>query len=98
MQKNQSLVAARPQNDDHWKGYTLEDLRYRRAYVAARRELEKERLYNRLGATKKGATESVTNRVRRVASMVPFMEYGIMAFSVGSKVFRFLGKFRKKKK
>lgn len=33
-----------PHNNEEWKGYTLEEIRYARAYTAARMELNRERL------------------------------------------------------
>ncbi len=98
MANEKNLVSEQPQKEEKWNGYTLEDLRYRRAYVAARLELEKERLNHNAGAMRKGVKNSANGVVRRVTSAVPFFEYGIMAYSVGSKLFRVLGKFRRKKK
>ena len=86
-----------PHRQDDWKGYTLDDLRYRRAYVAARKELEKERLYHNLHNVRKGAVSTAAGTARRVASAVPFLDYAMIAWSVGSKAFKLLGKFRKKK-
>lgn len=97
MQTEKKIIAGHPNQDEQWEGYTLDDLRYRRAYVAARRELEKERLFHNVGSMRNGVSKSANTVMRRVTSSIPFLEYGVMAFSVGQKVFRLFGKLRKKK-
>ena len=97
MTSKHDLAKGLPHKQDDWNGYTLDDLKYRRAYVAARKELEKERMYHNLHNVRKGAVSTAAGTARRVASAVPFLDTAMVAWPVGSKVIRFLGKFRKKK-
>lgn len=98
MDKNKSLTSLQPHNQEDWQGFTMEELRYRRAYIGARRELEKERLYHRVGSAGDNAKNMVSGTVSRVATAIPVVRYGMMAFTVGSSIFKILGKFWKKKK
>ena len=97
MDKNKSLTSLEPHNQEDWQGFTIDQLRYRRAYIGARRELEKERLYHRVNNAGDNARNMVSGTVSRVATAIPFVRYGMMAFSVGSSIFKVLGKLRKKK-
>lgn len=98
MNSKNNLVNGLPHKQENWKGYTLEDLRYRRAYVAARRELEKERLHHNIGNARKGAVTAAGGTALRVMQVIPFFDYAMMAWSVGSKAMKLLGRFRRKKK
>jgi len=87
-----------PHHQDDWEGYTLEDLRYRRAYVAACRELEREKLAHAAGALRTNPATGAFNAVRRVTEKVPMLNYTLLALGVGQKAWKIISKFRGKKK
>lgn len=97
MKKHDSLTRheAVTTPDDAWKGYTLEELRYRRAYVGARREMEKERLAYNVASLRSNTVSSATGVIKRVGSALPVVKYVVAAVGIGSKI---VGMFRRRRK
>ena len=60
-------------NNEQWKGYTLDELRYRRALVGARVEIEKYRL-------------NALSLVGRVMGAFRYAEYAILGFKLIKRV------------
>ncbi|MCM1028898.1 MAG: hypothetical protein NC342_07965 [Pseudoflavonifractor sp.] len=61
-----------------WKGYTLNELRYRQAYVAARLELEKEQLIRDMETERSMMTPM--GLLGNLGSMMQYANWGILAF------------------
>lgn len=80
---------------DNWRGYTLEELRYRRAYVDARRELERERIAYNLSNWRQHTASAAGTTLKRIGTAIPAVNYAVAAVGVGMKVMRL---FRRKKK
>ena len=78
----------KPQEQENWNGYTIEELRYRRAYIGARCELEKEKLLSGISRFRGHAGQSTMRAVEKVGSAIPLFNYALLAFTVGSKVWR----------
>ena len=85
-------------HQEGWTGYTLEEISYKRAYMAAKRELEKERLKYNLTTIKGTVGSGAVDAVRRVASGIPMVSYGMLAFNVASKGFKIVKSFLPRKK
>lgn len=96
--KSHDLPACSPIQTDDFKGYTLDDLRYRRAYLAARCDLQKERLMHHFSSLKSGTTTSAVNVVRKATSAIPAFNYAMLAWNIGSRAWKILGKLRGRKK
>lgn len=96
--KSEELVTTSTPQTDQWQGYTLEDLRYRRAYLAARCDLQKERMLHSVAAMKNGTASSAANIARKAASAIPAFNYALLAWNIGSRAFKVLGKLRGHKK
>lgn len=78
-----------------WKGYTLDELRYRRALVEARTEIEKYRLSAMAGQLKERSGFFGSNSLfSRVAGAISYAEYAILAYRMARKV---IPLFRRKK-
>ena len=73
----------KPQEQENWNGYTIEELRYR-----ARCELEKEKLLSGMSRFRGHAGQSTMRAVEKVGSAIPLFNYALLAFTVGSKVWR----------
>ena len=75
-------------NNEQWKGSTLDELRYRRALVGARVEIEKYRLnalteqYRRMPQRLTGST----SLVGRVMGAFSYAEYAILGFKLIKRV------------
>ncbi len=68
-----------PHNTEEWKGYTLEEIRYARAYTAARMELNRERLTAR-------ARDMQKNGLKLGA--FSYIDIALLTWRVGRKLFR----------
>lgn len=79
-----------------WDGYDLDELKYRRAYIAARRELNRERLLHSAGVLRGQAGSAASSVANRVARAVPLVNYGLIAFNLGSKVWQLVKSIRRK--
>lgn len=80
-----------------WKGYDIDQLRYRRAYLLARCEIEKMKLTARAESLKQGIPSFKTSGVAgRMLKGLSYMDYAFLAYKVVSKVVKLTGKFRKK--
>lgn len=87
---------AEHRKDPNWKGYTLEELMYQRAYTAARIEIQKQRLvtnYNELS----NAHSSVSgfSLVRRLTSGFSYFDIAVYAFKIGRGIFRGIRRLRR---
>lgn len=97
---NEPHIASAPaEPDNSWRGYTLADLRYRRAVNEVRIAMEQERLLNRFDRiinpkahpVQKGEP-GVVSRILRGISLV---DYAMIAFSGGKqlmKIYRFFSR------
>lgn len=77
-----------------WKGYTVDELKYRRAYIQARLEISKARILSQVSGldTRKRQT-GVALRSMSVVNIIKYAEYGLMAFNA---VKRITGLFKKR--
>lgn len=87
-----------PHHSENWQGYTLEDLRYRRAYIAACRELEKERLLHTFSSLRMHPATGAFNIAAKVAGRMPTLNRILFFVGIGAKLWNLIGKFRGKKK
>lgn len=80
-----------------WKGYTLEEIRYARAYTAARKEINGDRLNARLRSIgEKGFFQgSPTSLISKILGAFSYIDLAIMAWKLGSGVFRFTRALRR---
>lgn len=75
--------------DPAWKGYTIEELQYQRAYTAARLEIQKQRLmlnYNHLTKSMNPMKDK-HGIFGRIFSSMSMLDYGLMAFKIGRGVY-----------
>ena len=80
-----------------WKGFTLEDIRYRRAINTVKMEIEKERLMSEttqlVGNTTQGLFTSAT--VRKLFSGFSYLDYGVLASQVFRQIQKVFRLFRR---
>lgn len=80
---------------DDFEGLTLDELRYRRAYVGARKDLAKEKLAYNLAYVRSNTLSVAGSTAKRIGAAIPMMNYAVMAFGIGKKVYKL---FRRKRK
>ena len=87
-----------PHQTPDWNGYTLDELRYMRAYTAARIEINNDRLKTRLhkisSDSKKGLVPS--GMIGKVIGAFSYIDMAIIAWKLGSNVFRVFRTIRRK--
>ncbi|MCM1348669.1 MAG: hypothetical protein NC338_04590 [Firmicutes bacterium] len=80
-----------------WKGYDIDQLRYRRAYLLARCEIERMKLTSKASSLKQGIPTFKTSGIAsRLLKGLSYMDYAYLAYKVVSKVMKISGKVRKK--
>ncbi len=79
----------------NWSGYTLDELRYRRAINHVKMEMEKERVMlsaNRIISGKPSSEASSSGLFRKVFTGFSILDYALLAFQAGKqfrKIYRF---------
>lgn len=81
--------------DENWKGYTLEELMYQRAYNTARLEIQKQRILSNYHHLGKGGGEGKTSFIGRLMSGISYLDLGIAAYKIGSRVFKSFRRLRR---
>lgn len=73
-----------------WKGYTMDELRYARAYTAARIELNKGRLMSRFSQMRKADMQPVMSKglIGKVIGAFSYIDLAMLAWKIGKNVFK----------
>lgn len=79
-----------PHTTTEWTGYTLDELRYVRAYTAARMELNRERVISCIdGMRKKGFKPGAPKGlIGKVVGAFGYLDIVLIAWRAGRKLFR----------
>lgn len=90
---DKQLTAPLEQHDENWRGYTLDELRYRRAYVKVKLELEKDALFHKSGDMVKNgkmlpASTMSRNIFGKVMGALNYFDYAFLAYKVGSRLLK----------
>ena len=81
-----------------WKGYDIDELRYRRAYLLARCEIQKMKLAQQTEAMKQGLPSFKTSGVAgRMLKGLSYMDYAYRAYRTVSQAVKIFGRFRHRK-
>lgn len=87
-----------PHHTNEWKGYDIDELRYVRAYTAARLELNRERVTTRLeNIRKNGLKPGVPKNVfGKVLGAFSYIDIALLAWRAGRRVFSVTRAFRRR--
>lgn len=77
-----------PHEKSEWNGYTLEELRYMRAYTAARIEITRDRLQRNFGKLKDYGPVSKTGLLGKVLGTLSYIDIAIITYRIGSRALR----------
>ena len=81
--------------DDNWKGYTLDELRYQRAFALAHLEIEKERITSGLKQMYQSSPMgSGKGLVSKMIGGLNYVDYAVLAFRFGKRIYRIFKKKR----
>lgn len=80
-----------------WKGYDIDELRYRRAYLLARCEIEKMKFASRAAALKENIPTIKSNGLAgRMLKGLNYMDYAYLAYKTASKIAGFIKRIRRR--
>ncbi len=83
-------------SDPEWKGYDMEELRYRRAYVMARMEIEKERMSSSARSLYSSTAGQASSGIMgKLLGSLSYIDYGVLAFRLGKRVFSLFRSLRR---
>lgn len=107
-QTNNNDTGKKPEDNNKFNGYTLEDLRYQRALIALKKEFSKAKTINSVTKLKKknpltdNKTLSLPGKIggmaTRLLTGLNYVDYAMLGFSLfksGKKIYSF---FRRKKR
>lgn len=87
-----------PHSTADWQGYTLDELRYMRAYTAARIEINRERLTARMAEitdfNKKSA--GAKGIVGRIIGAMSYIDMAVIVWKISSSAFRLFRSVRRR--
>ncbi|MDE6177949.1 MAG: hypothetical protein K2F86_02115 [Duncaniella sp.] len=87
-----------PHHTAEFQGYTMDELRYHRAYSAARVEINRSRLHERIASLRKNGFRpkgTPGGVVGRLIGAFSYIDLGIMAWKIGSQTFRIFRRLRR---
>lgn len=85
-----------PHEKPEWTGYTLEELRYMRAYTAARLEINKDRLQRNITNFKNSGPVSKSGLLGKVLGTLSYLDIALLTFRIGSKALKTMRLLRRK--
>lgn len=75
--------------DNEWKGYTIDELRYQRAYALARLELEKEKIVSGFHHIYKSTPGTMgTGIMRKMMGGLTYIDYAVLAYKLGHRIYK----------
>ena len=94
---NTSNTKVLPHSREDWEGYTIDEVRYLRAYTAARMEIARERLQanakNFVSGSSSGGSMGIMSRLLGTLS---YLDIALVTFKLGKSIFRIFRTFRGK--
>ncbi len=79
-----------PHSREDWEGYTIDEVRYLRAYTAARMEIARERLQANAKSfvSGNGASGGGTGIMSRILGTLSYLDIALVTFKLGKSIFR----------
>ncbi len=77
-----------PHEKPEWSGYTLEELRYMRAYTVARLEINRDRLQRNFAGLKDSGPVPKSGMLGKLLGTLSYIDIALLTFRVGSKAFK----------
>ncbi|MBD5314302.1 MAG: hypothetical protein K2G41_03440 [Duncaniella sp.] len=86
-----------PHEKPAWTGYTLDELRYLRAYTAARIEINRDRIERNVAGLKDNGPVSKGGLLGKVLGTLSYIDIALLTYKVGSKAFKTIRLLRGKR-
>lgn len=85
-------------HDPEWKGYTIDELRYQKAFALARVEIQKEKMAIAASQLKEGMPGVKAHGIYgKLLGSLNYLDYVIIAYKLSSKVFSMFKSVRHRK-
>ena len=109
MNDNKEITALTNQENEEFRGYTMEELRYQRALIALRKEFSKTKMQKtwnnfRTGGRDESRQASALNIAGGIAAkilsgmnVVDYALMGVSLFGTGKKIYKKIASLRRKK-
>ncbi len=88
-----------PHDGEKWEGYTLDELRYMRAYTAARLEIARERVVHNASNVSQAFNSPMgggQNIFTRLLGALSYIDVAVLTFKIGKSAFRIFKSLRGK--
>lgn len=85
-----------PHERPEWNGYTLDELRYMRAYTAARLEINRDRMQRNLVNLKNAGPVSKSGILGKILGTLSYLDIALVTFRIGSKALRAMRLLKRK--
>lgn len=88
---------ALPHETESWNGYTLDELRYQRAYTSARMEIQRAELQRNISSfSLTGSGPNVNSGILgKMFNSLGYIDIGIFAFKMGRRIFRIFRRLKR---
>lgn len=78
-----------PHSREDWEGYTIDEVRYMRAYTAARMEIARERLQaNARNVVSGNGSGGGVGLMSRILGTLSYLDIALVTFKLGKSIFR----------
>ncbi len=86
-----------PHHSDDWNGYTLDELRYYRAYTAARIEISSDRLKSRVGQVAKNGKKGFapSGVIGKLLGAMSYVDLGLIVWKIAATSFRLFRRIKR---
>ena len=87
-----------PHRTADWNGYSIDELRYMRAYTAARIEIKRDRLTQRVAALKKGGigSQGTGSMTSRLLGAIGYVDMALIGWKISRRLFKTMRILRRK--
>lgn len=85
-----------PHSEENWRGYTMDEMMYQKAFLLARMEVSKTKLMNQVADLKSGFPGVSSGSIwSKLLSGFSYVDYAVLAFKIGSRVVRLVRTLRR---
>lgn len=85
-----------PHSEENWRGYTMDEMMYQKAFLLARMEVSKTKLMNQAADLRSGFPGVSSGSIwSKLLSGFSYVDYAVLAFKIGSRVVRLVRTLRR---
>lgn len=87
-----------PHKEENWDGYTVDEVRYLRAYTAARLEINRDRIMRNASAVMESNSSPFGNGsglLSKLLGTLSYIDIALVTYKLGRGIFRTVRRFRR---